>query len=151
MLMIRDDLSDTSRRLVDLLTTLLSSTFRRILWKRALELDLNYSQAQLLFHVARAPGGLMSEAARTFAITLPAVTQVGDRLEAKGLLRRAEDPRDRRQVRLYLTREGEALARRLETLQAEGIGRVLRRLSPADRKDVIRGLERLVAAARGEP
>jgi len=33
----QDDLADTSRHLVDLLTTLLSSTFRQILWKQALE------------------------------------------------------------------------------------------------------------------
>ena len=145
-----DDLSDASRHLVDLLTTLLSSTFRQILWKQALELDLNYSQAQVLFHVAKNPGALMGTVARSFGITLPAVTQVVDRLESKGFLERSENPQDRRQVRLFLTREGEGLARRLEALQVEGLGRVLKRLSAADRKDVIRGIERLVSAARGE-
>lgn len=146
----REDLTDTSRHLVDLLTTLLSSAFRQILWKQALELNLNYSQAQLLFHVARNPGALMGEVARSFGITLPAVTQVVDRVEARGFLQRADDPRDRRQVRLFLTREGETLARKLETLQVEGLTRVLRRLTPADRKDVIHGIERLVSAARNE-
>ncbi len=144
----QDDLADTSRHLVDLLTTLLSSTFRQILWKQALELDLNYSQAQLLFHAARHPGALMGDVARSFGITLPAVTQVVDRLEAKQFLRRADDPRDRRQVHLFLTRDGEILARKLEILQVKGLSRVLRRLTPADRKDVIRGIERLVSAAR---
>lgn len=143
-------LVEHSRHLVDLLTTLLSSTFRQILWKQALDLDLNSSQAQLLFYVAKNPGALMSEAARSFGITLPAVTQVVDRLEAKGFLRRVEDTRDRRQVRLSLTRDGEGLARELEALQVKGLARVLKRLSPADRKDVIRGLERLVSATRGE-
>ncbi len=145
-----DDLSDASRHLVDLLTTLLSSTFRQILWKQALELDLNYSQAQVLFLVAKNPGALMGTVARSFGITLPAVTQVVDRLESKGFLERSENPQDRRQVRLFLTREGEGLARRLEALQVEGLGRVLKRLSAADRKDVIHGIERLVSAARGE-
>ena len=145
-----DEVTDASRHLVDLLTTLLSSTFRQILWKRALELDLNYSQAQVLFHVAKHPGALIGTVARSFGITLPAVTQVVDRLESKGFLERAEDPQDRRQVRLFLTRDGEGLARKLEALQVEGLGRVLKRLSAADRKDVIRGIERLVAAARGE-
>lgn len=143
-------LADDSRHLVELLTTLLSSTFRQILWKQALELDLNYSQAQLLFYLAKNPGALMGEAARSFGITLPAVTQVVDRLATKGFLRRAEDPRDRRQVHLSLTRAGEGLARELEALQVKGLARVLRRLPPADRKDVIRGLERLVSAAQGE-
>jgi DNA-binding MarR family transcriptional regulator len=147
---VQDALADTSRHLVDLLTTLLSTTFRQILWKQALELDLNYSQAQLLFHVARHPGAPASEAARRFGITLSAVTQVVARLESKGLLRRLGDPRDRRQVRLYLTRGGEGLARRLEALQVRGLARVLQRLPAAERKEVIRGLESLVAAARGD-
>ncbi len=145
-----DELTDTSRHLVDLLTSLLSTTFRQILWKQALELDLNYSQAQVLFHVAKHGGALMSDVARSFAITLPAVTQVADRLEAKGFLRRGEDPHDRRHVRLLLTSAGEHLARKLEELQVEGLARVLKRLTPADRKDVIRGLERLLSAARGD-
>jgi len=144
------DLAEDSRHLVELLTTLLSSTFRQILWKQALELDLNYSQAQVLFHVAKNPGLLMSGAARSFGITLPAVTQVVDRLEAKGFLQRTEAPRDRRQVCLFLTREGERLARELEDLQVKGLARVLARLTSADRKDVIRGIEQLVSAARGE-
>jgi DNA-binding MarR family transcriptional regulator len=149
-LQIDDELAAQSRHLVDLLTTLLSSTFRRILWKQALELDLNYSQAQMLFHVARHPGALVSDAARSFGITLPAVTQLVDRLEAKGFLERAEDRRDRRQVHLYLTRDGERLARGLEDLQVRGLAEVLNRLSSGDRKEVIRGIERLVSAARGE-
>lgn len=146
----RADLNDSSRHLVDLLTTLLSSTFRQILWRQALELDLNYSQAQVLFHVAKTPGVLMGAVARTFGITLPAVTQVVQRLESKGFLKRAEGPQDRRQVRLFLTADGEHLAKKLEALQVEGLGRVLGRLSAAERKDVIRGIERLVAATRGE-
>ena len=145
-----DDLTDTSRHLVDLLTELLSTTFRQILWKQALELDLNYSQAQVLFHVAKHGGALMSDVARSFGITLSAVTQVTDRLESKAFLRRGGDPLDRRHVRLVLTPKGERLARKLEQLQVEGLARVLQRLTPADRKDVIRGLERLLAAARGD-
>ncbi|MBI4610758.1 MAG: MarR family transcriptional regulator [Candidatus Rokubacteria bacterium] len=145
-----DGLTDDSRHLVELLTTLLSSTFRQILWKQALELELNYSQAQILFHVAKNPGALISDTARTFGITLPAVTQVVDRLESKAFLQRADDPRDRRQVRLYLTRHGESLARNLEQLQVKGLARVLKRLTPGERKDVIHGIEQLVSAARGE-
>ena len=145
-----DELREQSRHLVGLLTTLLSSTFRQILWKQALELELNYSQAQMLFHIANNPGAPMSEAARRFGITLPAVTQVADRLESKGFLRRAEDQRDRRQVHLYLTREGESLARELEELQVKSLARVLTRLPPSERKDVIRGIERLVSAAGGD-
>ncbi len=145
----KDDLSADSRHLIDLLTTLLSSTFRQILWKQALELDLTYSQAQVLFHLARNPKSLATDVARTFGITLPAVTQVVDRLESKKFVERTENARDRRQMLLTLTRAGRALVRDLEAAQVSGLSEVLHRLQPAERKEVIRGLERLVAAARG--
>ena len=145
----KDDLTSDSRHLVDLLTTLLSSTFRQILWKQALELDLTYSQAQVLFHLARNPNSPMTDVAHTFGITLPAVTQVVDRLESKRFVERASSPRDRRQVLLTLTKAGQALVRDLEASQINGLSDVLHRLQPAERKEVIRGLERLVSAARG--
>ncbi len=146
----KDDLSSDSRHLIELLTALLSSTFRQILWKQALELDLTYSQAQVLFHLARNPKSLVTDVARTFGITLPAVTQVVDRLESKRFVERLENARDRRQVLLTLTRSGHALVRDLEAAQISGLSEVLQRIAPAERKEVIRGLERLVAAARGD-
>ena len=146
----KDDLTSDSRHLVDLLTTLLSSTFRQILWKQALELDLTYSQAQVLFHLARNQNSPMTDVARTFGITLPAVTQVVDRLESKRFVERTSSRRDPRQVLLTLTKAGQALVRDLEASQINGLTDVLQRLQPGERKEVIRGLERLVSAARGD-
>jgi DNA-binding MarR family transcriptional regulator len=139
-----------SRHLLELLTALLSSTFRQILWKKALELDLTYAQAQVLFHVARNPDTLMTDVARTFGITLPAVTQVVDRLVAKRFLERRENRRDRRQVLLAVTAAGYALVQELEHAQLAGLDTVLDRLENGERKEIIRGLERLVSAAREE-
>lgn len=145
-----DELASDSRHLCELLTTLLSSTFRQILWKQALELDLTYSQAQVLFQLERQPNSLVTDIARTFGITLPAVTQVVDRLVTKRFVDRAENPRDRRQVLLSLTRAGQGLVRDLHGAQIAGLSQVLRRIPPEERKDVVRGIERLVTAARGD-
>jgi DNA-binding MarR family transcriptional regulator len=92
---------------------------------------------------------LVTDVARTFGITLPAVTQVVDRLESKRFVERTSSPRDRRQVLLTLTKAGQALVRDLEAAQINGLSEVLHRLQPGERKEVIRGLERLVSAARG--
>jgi DNA-binding MarR family transcriptional regulator len=145
-----DELASDTRHLCELLTMLLSSTFRQILWKQALELDLTYSQAQVLFQLERHPRSLATDLARTFGITLPAVTQVVDRLVGKRLVDRAENPRDRRQVFLSLTRTGHQLARDLEAAQMAGMSEVLQRLPADERKEVVRGLERLVTAARAD-
>ncbi len=45
--------SPDAQRLLELLNTLLGSTFRQILWRNAAELELTYAQAQVLFYVAQ--------------------------------------------------------------------------------------------------
>jgi DNA-binding MarR family transcriptional regulator len=137
--------------LLSLLTTLLGSTFRQILWRKAAELDLTFSQAQILFHVARRPACPMGDVARTFAITLPAVTQLVDRLEQKGFVARGADPADRRVSTLALTAAGESLVAELQRLQREALEAVLGRMSPPDRDRVIEGLEAFVRAATAPP
>jgi len=142
--------SPEAQRLLELLTTLVGSTFRQILWRRAAELELTYAQSQVLFYVGQHPGCHMGEVAKAFAVTLPAITQIVDRLEQKRLLSRGSDPTDRRVYTLELTAEGKALVSELETLQLEGLERVLARMAPRDRAAAVKGLEALVAAARGQ-
>ncbi|HEV8676104.1 MAG TPA: MarR family winged helix-turn-helix transcriptional regulator [Methylomirabilota bacterium] len=140
-------LHDDARRLLELLHGMISSAFRPVLWKRALELELNYAQAQVLFFIQRHPGCLASDVARAYAVTLPAISQVVDRLAEKHFLVRTEDPRDRRAARLRLTRAGDALARELEGAQVEGLAALLGRLSADERRTVLAGLDALVSAA----
>lgn len=143
-------LHDDARRLLELLQAMVSSAFRPILWKRALELELTYAQAQVLFYVQRHPGCPQSSVARAYAVTLPAISQVVERLAEKRLLLREEDPRDRRAARLRLTRDGDALARELEAAQVAGLVAVLDRLSAAERRKLLAGLDALVSATAPE-
>jgi DNA-binding MarR family transcriptional regulator len=136
-----------ARRLLELLQGMASSAFRPILWKRALELELTYAQAQVLFYVQRHPGCPLTAVARAYAVTLPAISQVVDRLAEKRFLVRQEDPRDRRATRLRLTREGDSLARELEQAQVGGLAALLARLSADERRKLLAGLDALVSAA----
>lgn len=141
-----------ARRLLELLHALGSTTFRRFLWQKAAELELTYAQSQVLFYVGQHPGCHMGEVAKAFGVTLPAITQIVDRLEQKKFLARGTDPADRRVYTLELTNEGKALVGELETLQIGDLERVLSRMSPRDRRRVIKGLEALVqAAAQAQP
>jgi DNA-binding MarR family transcriptional regulator len=140
-------LHDDARRLLELLHAMVSSAFRPMLWKRALELELTYAQAQVLSHVQHHPGCLVSDVARAYAVTLPAVSQVVDRLADKRFLVREVDPRDRRATRLRVTRTGDALARALASVQVEGLAAVLAHLSADERRKAIAGLDALVSAA----
>lgn len=140
-------LQNDARRLLELLHATVSSAFRPILWKRALELELTYAQAQVLFYVHRHVGCPSSEVARAYAVTLPAVSQIVDRLADKRLLTRHQDLTDRRVTRLRLSREGDALARELEAIQVAGLAAALGRLSPGARRKLIMGLDALAAVA----
>ena len=144
-----------AQRLLDLLHALGGTTFRQMLWQKAAELDLTYAQSQVLFFVADRPGCHMGDVAKTFAVTLPAITHIVDRLEQKGFVTRGTDPADRRVYRLELTPAGRDLAEELAGLQIRGLEQVLARMSAEDRARVLGGLETLVEAATalagGEP
>ena len=138
--------SPDAQRLLELLNTLLGSTFRQILWRNAAELELTYAQAQVLFYIAQHPGCHMGQVAKTFNVTLSAITQIVDRLVQKRFLTRVSNPTDRRVSILELTTEGQALVQELEKLQVEVLEPVLQRLSARDRDHLIKGLEKFVAA-----
>src|SRR5213595_86819 len=103
-----------AERVLDLLNSLGSTTFRQLLWQRASELDLTYAQSQVLFRLAEHPGSHMGDVAKAFGVTLPAVTHIVDRLEEKGLVVRGDHPADRRVYVLDLTRAGKVLVEDLE-------------------------------------
>src|SRR5229473_7075857 len=140
-----------AERVLDLLNSLGSTTFRQLLWQKASELDLTYAQSQVLFYVAEHPGCHMGDVAKAFGVTLPAVTHIVDRLEEKGLVTRGDHPADRRVYVLDLTRAGKALVEELEVIRLRGMERVLARMSAADRRQVLPGLEALVDAAANVP
>ncbi|HLC42228.1 MAG TPA: MarR family transcriptional regulator [Methylomirabilota bacterium] len=143
--------SAEAQRLLELLHALGSTTFRQLLWQKASELDLTYAQCQVLFYVAAHSGCHMGEIAKAFRVTLPAVTHIVNRLEQKQFVVRGDDPADRRVYLLELTPQGKNLVGELQTLQLESLEEVLARMSADDRRQVIKGLESLVAAAMNTP
>src|SRR5229473_600218 len=136
-----------AERVLDLLNSLGSTTFRQLLWQKASELDLTYAQSQVLFYVAEHPGCHMGDVGKAFGVTLPAVTHIVDRLEQKAFLLRGDHPADRRVYVLELTRQGKALVQELHTMQMKGMEGVLQRMPAEDRQRVLKGLEALVEAA----
>jgi DNA-binding MarR family transcriptional regulator len=136
-----------AEQLLDLLNALGGTIFRQFLWQRAAELELTYAQSQVLFHVAAHPGCRMVDIGKAFGVTLPAVTQLVDRLEQKGFITRADDPGDRRAYVLEVTRAGAALVDELHALRLKSLEAVLARMTADDRTRVVRGLEALVEAS----
>jgi DNA-binding MarR family transcriptional regulator len=140
-------LARDAQRLLDLLNALGSTTFRQMVWQRLSELDLTFAQSQVLFHVNDHPGCPMGDVAKAFGVTLPAVTHIVDRLAQKGLAVRGALPGDRRVTTLDLTPPGRALAHELDTTRMRAMEAILTRVSPAERRRIVDGVESLVDAA----
>ena len=87
-------------------------------------IGLSYAKYDVLSQLHRTGGplslGLLAEGQRCAASN---ITQLVDRLESEGLVRRVDDPDDRRSVRAELTPEGARLAeegtRQIEALRAQ--------------------------------
>ena len=71
------------------------------------------------------------------------VPRLVNRLEARGLVKRCENPADRRGSRVQLTAKGQALEARLRTRHQALSARVDRCLSTAERDQLLSLLERL--------
>jgi DNA-binding MarR family transcriptional regulator len=86
-------------------------------------LDLTVQQAALLLHASREPSS-PSRLRAQLGTDTAGMTRLLDRLEGKGLLRRAPHPRDRRSIIIELTEQGRAVAPRLPAI----FGRVSNRV-----------------------
>ena len=109
------------------------------------DLELSFSQVGALFHL-RAFGTLtVSALAERAHLSLPAASQMVERLVQRGLLARSEDPSDRRQKLVVLTGAGEALLERIERLNAEAYGTLLAGVPPEVLDRAGSALEELLA------
>lgn len=106
--------------------------------------DLSLAKYSALKHLALADEPLsLSEMATRLVCVRSNISQLTDRLEADGLVRRVEDAKDRRCVRATLTDVGRerqaAAARHLEAIRGE----IVAILSEVDREALERALDKL--------
>lgn len=106
------------------------------------ELGITQAEAHVLAHLARQGPVSIAHLHRTFGTKRSTLTNVLDRLEQRGLVRRELNQRDRRSFTIRLTRRGGTQARR--------IVRALDELETAVRKAVdereLRGFEAVIHA-----
>ena len=105
------------------------------------------TQLRVLTVIAAAEHTNMSRLADALGVVPSSASRLCDRLEATGLLRRAPDPRDRREVRLVLTPAARRTLDDLRQRRREALAAVLGRMTPAGREDLVRALAAFEAAA----
>jgi DNA-binding MarR family transcriptional regulator len=108
--------------------------------------NLTLPQFDVLAELARADqrGFTFVELSRLLLVTSGNLTGIVDRLEARQLVRRERDDKDRRVVRVKLTGRGRAMTRRMLPRHAVDIGQVLSFMS----KDALKRLSGLLDEVR---
>lgn len=109
--------------------------------------DVTSTQVAALRYIERHVPAFVGELSSGLGISPPAATKTVDRLVAKGLVDRREDPDDRRQHLLTVTEAGRELLDRVKRVQQERLSAILGRMDEADRKAFIRGIRGFMSAA----
>ena len=112
-----------------------------------LDLDLTRQQAKTL-HFLSHGHRRMSEIAGRLDVEMPSATTMIDRLVAKGLVERGQDPADRRAVVCSLTREGIEIVERFSAIRAARTESLAAVLSTEELEVVVPALEILADAVR---
>src|SRR3954469_11709363 len=107
------------------------------------------AHAAALVHLDAYPGEPVGALAEVLGVSQPAAVKTADRLLADGLLERRPGP-DRRTTALHLTAAGRRAAARVLADRASELGALLRVLNAAERQDLERLLERIVAGLADE-
>jgi DNA-binding MarR family transcriptional regulator len=111
-------------------------------------LDVPFGQMKTLFILWTAgKPQTMGQLAQALAVSLGSVTGLVDGLVQRGLVRREEDPDDRRQKLARLTATGETRLRRMEQERSLIARRLLRRMQLDDLRALRQGVVALAAAA----
>jgi DNA-binding MarR family transcriptional regulator len=108
------------------------------------ETGMTLPQVLFLTRLGQSAGSTPSELAERLNMSLPAVSQMVDRLFQLGLLTRVEDLEDRRRKRLGTTPRADALLERLRRARGEEYNKGTARLSPAVRRELATALAKAV-------
>jgi len=101
----------------------------------------------VLQHLAASGPLTVGEQAEHLGLRRNSVSELLQRLEAKGLVARIRDERDERRVLVWLTDSGRAVVSRVgQVLAPDLIAQVMANLSPEERATVVRGVELLATA-----
>jgi MarR family transcriptional repressor of emrRAB len=102
------------------------------------------AHAAALVHLDAHPGESVNGLARVLGVSQPAAVKLADRLTADGLLERRTGA-DRRTRTLHLTRAGRVAAAQALSDRAGALSGLLAVLEPAEREELERLVEKLVA------
>ena len=109
---------------------------------------LSVPQFRALAFVERNPRACLFHVADHLGVTRPTASVIVDRLVRRGLLRRTQDPRERRRVVLTITSPGSRLLERARKATRVWMAGILAPLSRGTRARIVQGMSLLGSAFR---
>jgi DNA-binding MarR family transcriptional regulator len=106
---------------------------------------LTPAQVKVLLHLGHRERMTVGEIAAALAVSMPAVSELVDRLVDAGHLVRTADPNDRRRVLIAATPEARRIGAELRELRRAQLRHALDHLAPEERPVFVRALRALVA------
>lgn len=112
-------------------------------------LHLSMLQLQTLIYIKRNPKAQMSDIAAKFSIELPSATSLITKLTTLRLVQKTQDKKDKRIVRLALTKKGEDLLAAAIEKRNKKMDELLQYMSEEDKKSLLDILKRLIIKMEG--
>ena len=109
--------------------------------------ELPLSQLRCVRVIGEREGQKMLELAHQLGVTLPALSQIVDRLVRRDMVERHADAEDRRIVRIFLTDSARNVLRESHEQRREKIARAVAEWRPSKTDSAIRAMECLAEAA----
>ena len=143
--------SDTDRGVNDQITATLAASRALVALSAqsiaSVEADVDVVQFRVLVVIASKGSTSLSQLAEGARISLTRASRLCERMEGMGLLARTEDPGDRRQLILTMTKAGRQLVRQVSRHRERAIAAILERVPESDRDTVADGFAAFAAAA----
>ncbi len=108
--------------------------------------ELTTQQLRVLGFVVKEPGLSGHTLGQRLGVSAPTASGLVDRLVDKGLVRRVDDPDDRRVRRLYVTEDGQLLMREADSLLGRAMMKVIQVMSLEELEVMRRSAEVMLAA-----
>ena len=140
----RSNLESQTERCAELLPVLARAMNSAIL-DLSQALDVTPAQVKVLLQLSRNTQMSVGEIADAIYVSMPAASEIVDRLVDAGHVVRASDPADRRRVIISTTTESQQAIDRLVELRRSQVRRALLHLTPEERSVAARALEALSA------
>lgn len=105
--------------------------------------DAQFNLLMMLKHQGGGEGLGQVQLGEMLLVNRANVTGLVDRLEQAGLVRRKEDPEDRRANRVHLTKAGRDLIDKVDPLYGEEMHRIMGALNKIEIYEVIRSMEKI--------